>query len=326
MIHEFRLSPPGSGRGLSCDADGAFLSRVPLLRRSADRWKPRDCGDLSRELSKLFGLPIDMSSKMGGLKAISNALNDGEIARAQIAAVLLSIPESPSQMKRPHSKAEMIKFIRDLHWCGIIKSDWDPDEHPRWPAGAPDSQGGQFAPAIDSDECGRGETIRRRWVRAKGEKWPTDSEGRNYDAHHIKPKADGGTDDPDNIRPMPHDEHVREHIENGDFSRWARRRRTRRKKEKPDTNSGLQGEIEGAQETESPDGKPSEPEQGSPPPDTKPKSDARNKASSPATAPRRTQTPGTGSTKPGDDGDERALEDTITIETLIEDILISSLL
>ncbi len=40
----------------------------------------------------------------------------------------------------------MIKFIRDLHWSGMLKADWDPDEHPRWPAGSPDSRGGQFAP------------------------------------------------------------------------------------------------------------------------------------------------------------------------------------
>ena len=25
MIHEFHLSPPGEGRGVSCDANGAFI-------------------------------------------------------------------------------------------------------------------------------------------------------------------------------------------------------------------------------------------------------------------------------------------------------------
>ena len=40
----------------------------------------------------------------------------------------------------------MIEFIRSLHWSGLIKTNWDPGEHPRWPAGAADSQGGQFAP------------------------------------------------------------------------------------------------------------------------------------------------------------------------------------
>ncbi|HUO92003.1 MAG TPA: DUF2380 domain-containing protein, partial [Rhizomicrobium sp.] len=146
MIREFRLSPPGRGRGLSCEANGAILNSVAFLKCSGEQWEPRDCGDLSNELSIAFGLPIDVSSKMRGLKAISNALNEGDIARAQIAAVLLSIPEPPALEKNARSKDKTIKFIRDLPWSGLIKADWDADEHPRWPAGAPDSQGGQFAP------------------------------------------------------------------------------------------------------------------------------------------------------------------------------------
>lgn len=126
------------------------MNSVPLLKRSgnsgADRWEPRDCDDLSKQLGIRLGLPIDMSSKMGGLKAISNALNEGDIARAQIATVLLAIPEPPLPKESAHSKSEMIKFVRDLHWSGLIKVSWDPDEHPRWAADAPDSQGGQFAP------------------------------------------------------------------------------------------------------------------------------------------------------------------------------------
>ena len=33
MIHEFHLSPPGTGRGLSCDANGAFVGNIPPLKR-----------------------------------------------------------------------------------------------------------------------------------------------------------------------------------------------------------------------------------------------------------------------------------------------------
>ncbi len=149
-IREFRLSPPGGGRGISCDVNGAFVGSVPLLKRARvngrDIWQPRECGQLSKQIGANFGLPIDMSSKMGGLNAISRALNEGDIARAQVATVLLGIPEPPSLSKGVHSRGDLIKFIRDLHWSGLIKSDWNSDEHPRWPAGAPDSQGGRFAP------------------------------------------------------------------------------------------------------------------------------------------------------------------------------------
>jgi hypothetical protein len=150
LIREFRLSPPGSESGVSCDENGAFVGTVPLLKRSnsdsSDRWEPCDCGELSKQVGAEFGLPIDMSMKSGGLRAISNALNEGNVARAQIATVLLGIPDPPALSKGTGSRDAVVKFIRDLHWSGMIKADWNPDEHPRWPARAPDSQGGRFAP------------------------------------------------------------------------------------------------------------------------------------------------------------------------------------
>lgn len=148
------MSPPGKGRGVSCDANGAYINGTPLLRRTdplgREHWAPRNCEQLSDEISSEFGVPVDMSSKFGGLRAISNALNEGDVARAQIATVLLAIPDLPPFVKRVSSASAMLEFIRDLYLSGLVKADWDPDEHPRWPAGAPDSQGGQFAPGDDA--------------------------------------------------------------------------------------------------------------------------------------------------------------------------------
>lgn len=162
MIHEFHLSPPGRGRGLSCDANGAFVGNILLLKRSLvagrERWEPRDSGELSKAIGASFGIPIDMSSKMGGVRAISNALNEGDVARAQIATVLLGIPdlpELPVLSKGACGPADLRKFVDELKWSGLLKADWDPDEHPRWPAGAPDSQGGQFAPKGDDATIGQ---------------------------------------------------------------------------------------------------------------------------------------------------------------------------
>ena len=147
-VREFRLSPPGSGLGISCDANGVFVGSVALLRRSdargKERWEPRDSRPLSSQVASELGLPIDFSSKADGLKAIANALNEGNVARAQIATVLLAIPDPSRISNGERSYEAMIKFVRDLHWSGLIK--WDPDQHPRWPAGSPDSEGGQFAP------------------------------------------------------------------------------------------------------------------------------------------------------------------------------------
>jgi hypothetical protein len=156
LIHKFHLSSPGKARGVSCDAEGAFIGAIPILNRlrknGKDEWHLRDCEQLFEQISEHYGLPIDMSSKTGGLRVIVSALNQGDVARAQIAAVLLGIPDPPQLSKRACSREQMVNLVRDLHWSGMIK--WDPDEHPRWPAGSADSQGGQFAPKGEGGESG----------------------------------------------------------------------------------------------------------------------------------------------------------------------------
>jgi hypothetical protein len=157
LAREFHLSPPGKGHGVSCDAEGAFIGAIPILRRlrksGEEVWHPRDCDELSNEVGEYYGLPIDISSKAGGLRAITNALNEGDVVRAQIATALLGIPDPPPLSKRAHSRERMIKLIRDLHWSGLIKADWDPSEHPRRPAGSADSVGGDFAPKGEGDDA-----------------------------------------------------------------------------------------------------------------------------------------------------------------------------
>ena len=66
--------------------------------------------------------------------------------------------------------------------------------------------------------------LRREWEQKWGLPWPKDPvTGRNYDVAHIIAKADGGKDHVDNIRPMPRDPHMAEHMANGDLARWAQR-------------------------------------------------------------------------------------------------------
>jgi hypothetical protein len=78
--------------------------------------------------------------------------------------------------------------------------------------------GGEF---IEID--GKARSQRRQWERREGQDWPTTESGRNYDRSHIIPKADGGPDTVDNIRPQHPDEHRAEHMAKGDFARWGAR-------------------------------------------------------------------------------------------------------
>lgn len=70
-------------------------------------------------------------------------------------------------------------------------------------------------------------SIRKEFEEEYGVAWPTEPDGRNWDAAHYKARADGGSDALDNIQPQPHADHMKDHMDKGDFRRWGRRGRKR---------------------------------------------------------------------------------------------------
>jgi RHS repeat-associated protein len=68
-------------------------------------------------------------------------------------------------------------------------------------------------------------TLRSKWEKFYNRVWPKDPKtGNNQDVAHKKAVADGGSpNDPENYDPKPHDEHMQEHKDNGDFKRWGER-------------------------------------------------------------------------------------------------------
>ena len=83
----FSLSSERSS-GVFCDENGLLVGGVPLFERlrcggSPEQWSPRSVFDLNRDLSKRYGLPVNISSKMGTLTAIARALDRGDGGRVR---------------------------------------------------------------------------------------------------------------------------------------------------------------------------------------------------------------------------------------------------
>jgi hypothetical protein len=131
--------------GIECDANGLRVGGVALLARDAHgAWTTRDERDLDGEHSKRYGLPLDIGRKRGGVGAVAAALTKGELARAQIAALLLRLPDPPASASARFDALEKRRLAGDLAACGLLKADADWDErHPR--TGAPPNPG-WFAP------------------------------------------------------------------------------------------------------------------------------------------------------------------------------------
>jgi hypothetical protein len=141
----FRLAP---GK-VECGEEGPRVAGTPLLsRNSYGRWAPRDAGDVGRQLSKLYGFPLDFGCKREGLAAIARALESRDLARAQIATLLLKLPD-PAELDGAVPDALQRRLLaRDLAASGLLKAgdDWDA-QHPRtgtspnpgWFASKPDA-------------------------------------------------------------------------------------------------------------------------------------------------------------------------------------------
>jgi hypothetical protein len=138
------------GSGIFCDESGLFVGGVPMLERSkssdgAVQWRPRPADELNRDLSKRYGVPIEIHSNLERVAAIARALGRGDVVFAMMAAVHLDFPDPP-QPRLPIDSRDHVELLRGLRASGLLKADWDPSKHPRWPAGSGDGVGGQFAP------------------------------------------------------------------------------------------------------------------------------------------------------------------------------------
>src|ERR1700733_4103762 len=135
QFQEYRLEPPDHPSGVSCDENGPALGPIPLLLKTADGFELPPVDELQRLLHKTFGRPFDSSVLLRGLPTVARALNDGDLARAMMATLLLRLPAlSEDEATRARDAVAMAKAAVD-----------DP-KHPGWPKGTPEGKGGQFRP------------------------------------------------------------------------------------------------------------------------------------------------------------------------------------
>jgi len=143
----FRLSD----EGVRCDESGLFVGGAPILARSprlggGHCWAQRSPDDQNRDLRARYGFPIDVAAKRGGLDGVARALERGDLALAQISALLLRFPDPPS-LAKGDAAGGSVELAEQLIESGLLKADWDSSKHPR--TGEPPNPG-WFAPKDDA--------------------------------------------------------------------------------------------------------------------------------------------------------------------------------
>jgi hypothetical protein len=154
-LRTFSLSTGRDADGISCDARGAFVGNVPLLKRAhisgaSSQWVVRPVAELNDELTARYRLPIDVTLKVGALAFIANAFNRGDLAIAAIATVQMQFPDPPSLAKGVESADDTTRRALELYRSRLLNANWDSAKHPR--AGAPPNPG-WFAPVQGGSEA-----------------------------------------------------------------------------------------------------------------------------------------------------------------------------
>jgi hypothetical protein len=134
---------------VECDERGLRVGGIsllasagaPLAKRS---WRALPAAELDLAMSRAYGFPIRAQKRTRAFEVVAEALNNGELARAQIAALLLQLPDPPVLGRDAPNGPDLAAQLEEL---GLLTKDWNPDEHPR--TGTPPNPG-WFAPKDDA--------------------------------------------------------------------------------------------------------------------------------------------------------------------------------
>lgn len=132
-MRHFRLTNGPSGFALGCTPEGLTLAGAPLLDRTELGFVPRPDREIDALLAASFPNGEAPPRLRRSLNIVADALNRGDLARAQIAAVLTSTPElDPTAAARVAETASRLAKYRE---------DQTRDWHGRW-----SNDGGAAAP------------------------------------------------------------------------------------------------------------------------------------------------------------------------------------
>jgi hypothetical protein len=93
----FKLDQTVKGRGLRCDRDGLFFAGEALLERDAeDQFRPIPATTIRKVFSNAYRADSNWESRIRSVDVVAKALNNGDVARAMMAAVLMRLPEPDS--------------------------------------------------------------------------------------------------------------------------------------------------------------------------------------------------------------------------------------
>jgi hypothetical protein len=162
--------------GVECDTDGLRVGGAQLLESvgaplGVRNWRPLAQPEIDRALTQAYAAGICASDRRRGLAVVAEALNKRELARAQIAALLLRLPDPVLSKLDPDAREDELAGLRE---SGLLAKDWDEVDHPR--TGTPPNPG-WFAPRGESDAApsesshrsGGAETVRSKEFAFAGE-------------------------------------------------------------------------------------------------------------------------------------------------------------
>jgi hypothetical protein len=129
----FKLDQSPSGRGLRCDGEGLFLGSNALLQRDAiGNFEARTASDLRKTFVGTYGNDAIWDGRIRSVKVVADALNNGDMARAMMAAVLMRLPDPDGAVR-----------ISDVDGV-LAKAGFNPgeprDERGRWTTGGASSE------------------------------------------------------------------------------------------------------------------------------------------------------------------------------------------